>query len=119
MSEYNTQYRNSQVQDSMREGACSKDVWRIYNMLPENTNFSLQFYYVDDTRNALEDISFLKCGNPLEDCTVDDHICQMKDAFRKWGYSGYRQLLMQWNRGFGNSVLVQVVLYRPVEEVIN
>lgn len=104
-------HTNSYV-NPQREGACSQDVWKIYNMLPDNTHFTLEFYYDGEFEEPLETISFLKCGNPLEAATVEDHTDHMKAAFRKYGYQGYRSLQMRWNRGFGNSVLVQVIIYR-------
>ena len=93
-----------------REGACAKDVWNLYYRLPENSHFTLEFYHYGDP-DALEKISFLKCGNELEEMTVQDHIDEMRAAFRKYGYEGYKSLLFQWNRGFGNSILCQVILY--------
>ncbi len=109
-TERNRIHENQRVRPGASSGASSGDVLKIYNMLPENTFFELQFFDADDTSKPLEAIGFLKCGNPLEKASIEDHIMQMKEAFRRWGYDNYRSLLMEWNRGFGNSVLLQVVL---------
>lgn len=104
----NRYYSNPQP---YREGASHKDVWKLYNILPINSHFTLEFYH-DGDPNCLERIAFLKCGNELEyPMTVQDHEEEMRAAFRKYGYEGFRSLIFQWNRGFGNSILCQVVIY--------
>ena len=110
--------KNYRPPDPKREGACSKDVWRIYNMLPYYTNFTLMFfesaaYYKDPSSEPLAYIDFKKCGNPLDPLTVDDHIEEMKAAFRRFGYSGYKNVLLDWRKGFGNVAIVRVVLDTP------
>ena len=115
-------YNHFNVPDPQREGACSRDIWRIYNMLPENTNFTLAFYdsatyyryaALEKPRKPLAYIDFPKCGNPMDPLTVEDHTNEMKDAFRRFGYSGYRNVLLDWRRGFGNVAIVTVILDLP------
>jgi hypothetical protein len=103
-----THYYNRQSFDN-REGACSKDVWDIYNLLPENTFFTLCFVE-RYSGTKLELIEFPKCGNLLDEKSVQDYTQQMKNAFRRWGYNEYPELQLVWRKGFGNSVEIYVLL---------
>ena len=106
-------YGYSQDTDfNQREGACSKDIWRIYRMLPECTNFTLSFCYVGGY-DEKESINFMKCGNPLDPVSVEGYEDLMKAAFRKYGYSGYKHVQLSWTRGFGNSVEITVAVIPP------
>ncbi len=103
-------YRANSNVNPQREGACSKDVWTIYNMLPENTHFTLEFYRDLEPEEPFDRIAFLKCGNPLEKESVEDHTNEMKRAFHRYGYKDYAKLILIWNRGFGNSVTIKVIV---------
>ena len=57
--------------DLQREGACSKDIWRLYFSLPQNTYFDL---YIISSRSGeeLEHIGFAKCGCAMEEKPIPD-----------------------------------------------
>ena len=95
--------------DLQREGACSKDIWRLYFSLPQNTYFDL---YIISSRSGeeLEHIGFAKCGCAMEEKPIPEYEQDMKAAFRKWGYNGYDELRIVWRKGFGNSVQVFVMV---------
>jgi hypothetical protein len=104
-----------QASSQTREGACFTDVWSIYHMLPDNTYFDLHFIN-GLTSEELVHIGFCKDGSADPDKTVLEYEEQMKDAFKRYGYEGYRSLQMLWNRGFGNSVILNVILDKLPEE---
>ena len=119
-------YRNYSDPAPEREGACSRDIWRIYNMVPVNSSFTLAFYdnvaayfhhpdVPDEEKRPLACISFMKCGNPMDPLTVEDYTNQMKAAFRRFGYSGYYNVRMEWQKGFGSAVTVLVLLGQDCE----
>ncbi len=100
---------NRQNNSHEREGACAHDVWRFYRSLPENTYFDL--YFINAlTGVELENIGFAKDGSTDYEWSVEDYEQQMKDAFRRWGYEDYRSVKIQWNKGFGNSVMLCIFL---------
>ncbi len=91
--------------NTKREGPCAADIMRIYSMLPTETNFTLQF--LNFHHDLLETINFLKF-DPKS--VKKDHIKQIKKCFQKYGSSGYTSLNLEWNHGFGEAVLLKVVV---------
>ena len=97
----------------IREGACSKDVWRIYNMLPMNSYVTISFIatiFFEGTSTELEKFGFTKDGSANIDMTTSEYEHRLQEAFRRWGYKGYRSLELIWNRGFGNSVQINIIV---------
>lgn len=102
MKQYNS-YNHSSSKE--REGASSKDFWKIYNMLPPNTYLDLNF--IDSfSNNLLERIGFAKDGSADLENPVSAYEDLIKEAFRMLGHDGYKSLQLIWNKGFGNSVLM-------------
>ncbi len=92
-----------------RDGASSKDFWKIYNMLPSNTYLDLSF--IDSFSDSLlERIGFAKDGSADLEKSVSEYEESVKRAFRRLGYDGYRSLEMIWNKGFGNSVRINIYI---------
>ncbi len=91
--------------DPQREGACANDIWCIYNQLPTNTNFTLQF--LNFHKEKLEEINFLKFD---DDTVIQEHIKRIENCFLKYGSSGYSNLYLEWNHGFGEAVLLKIVI---------
>ena len=98
------------------KGACSKDLWHFYHMLRDDSCITYNFYH-EGEEDPAEQVTIWK-GNTETSSDVPEYITEEEGKERlyniiKWyGFDSYR-INLQWNYGFGNSVVVDV--YRPAD----
>ncbi len=110
MPTHNTYHDKYSSKREYREGADSRDFWRIFYQLPLNSCISV--FFIDNTpeRKLLEKITFTRQGTPFEE-SPDSYIAKLRDCFNRYGHKGFRELNLVWRRGFGNSIMIYIELY--------
>ncbi len=95
--------------NGLKEGACAKDVWKIYYMVPPETYFTLnlsQGIYDEHIKT----IEFYKCGDVVghNPDGIRKNERKLYEALGEFGLDSYSELIVEWRKGFGNNVIVTV-----------
>lgn len=86
-----------------QDGACARDIWKLYHMSPLNSYFTL---YMHDENNDVRELGFNKY---MENERIPGER-DMKTLLGSYQLSEYRSVQVIWNKGFGNSIQVHVFL---------
>ena len=84
-----------------REGAFADDLKRLYDLFPRNSCVIYQFHGREDEENVFE-LTFFKF-----ECTAKEAKKQIDCFLTGYGNGPFR-LNLEWRKGFGNTILIDV-----------
>ncbi len=108
-----TNKNNSKTVTPCTLGCTSRNLWQIYNLLPDKTIVDFEFSYLGDS-HPQKTITISKDSE--NELLMKSQEKELYDYIREFGFDNY-YIHLQWNFGFGNSVLIDVSRAKPQYEV--
>ena len=92
-------------------GATAKNLWELIKLFPEESCIVLRFFY-DDSPEPVKQIRIWKNNHEeyppkLNYPSAKEAVCELYGFLSVYGLDSYR-MTMEWNYGFGNSILINI-----------